>query len=144
MCLLILWFEIPPALSSTVVFLAGLSCICCSVQYSQAVLLQHLSEEPACFSMQFFIYIWLESGQLTWFSFQDSAVISSQGEGKNPCHYLSSEISHHFFWQTSVSIGNYRSGHVKGQVHGPLKNCFSVSIEISFENISETDFFNVV
>ena len=77
-----------------------------------------------------FIYISLESGHLTWFSSQDSVVISSQGVGKNPPHCLSSELTHHLSWQTSVSIASYRSGHVKGQVHGPLKNCFSVSIEI--------------
>lgn len=35
---------------------------------------------------------------------------------------------------------SYRSAHVKGQVHGPLKNCFSVSIQIWFKNTPETDF----
>ena len=108
MCLLILWFEFPPALSSTVVLLAGLSHtfgVQCRAfwQYCCSRWIWLFSEEPAHFSMQFFTYIWLDCGQLTWFSSQDSAVISSQGVGKNPCHYLSSELNHHGL-QISVSL----------------------------------------
>ena len=86
MYLLILWFEIPSALSPTIVLLARLSCICSSVQYSSAVLLQQVDMtlvRGACMLLHvIFIYIWLESGHLTWFSSQDSVVISSQGVGK--------------------------------------------------------------
>ena len=87
MCLLILWFEILPTVSSTVVLLVGLShafAVQCRAagQFCFSRWIWLLSEETACFSMQFFIYIWLESGQLTWFSSQDNTVISSQGVGK--------------------------------------------------------------